>query len=205
MSGKSVIVVGAGGHAKVVVATLREAGFTVAGLFDDDARKLGQRVLDVPVRGVLADLVALKPANLVIAIGNNVVRRQIAGRLGKSNWVTVIHPRACVHKSAKLGPGTVVFAGAVIQPDAQLGAHCIVNTAATIDHDCRLGDFVHVAPGGHLGGNVTVGDGVLLGIGSGAIPGVQIGEWTTVGAGGVVTRDLPSGCVAVGVPAKART
>lgn len=193
---QTVSVLGAGGHARVVVSTLRAAGFTVAGLYDDDPAKWGTSLAGVPVLGPLDQATGLA----VIGIGHNPTRRSIAARLRTLTWISVVHPAAWVDPSVRLGAGTVVFAGTVIQPDAVLGDHIIVNTGATVDHDCVLGDFVHVAPGCHLAGHVALGTGAFLGIGSAAVPGVRIGAWATVGAGGVVIADVPDGAVAVGVP-----
>lgn len=199
---RRVAVVGAGGHAKVVISTLDAAGFEVVAVYDDDPARHGDTVLGVPIRGHVGDLAREDVLPAVIAIGDNHVRRRIAERLAWP-WVSVVHPSAVVHASVRLGPGTVVMAGAVIQPDARLGRHAIVNTAATVDHDCRLGDFVHVAPGAHLAGSVALGDEVLLGIGAVVTPGRRIGAGTVVGAGAAVVCDMPSGVVARGVPAKA--
>ena len=195
-----VYVLGAGGHAKVVVSTLQYLGHRVKALFDDDHRRWGHTVLGVPVRGAVDEIQQLTPARAVIGIGDNATRRALAERL-MIDWMTLVHPKAEVHPSVRLGPGTVVFAGAIVQPDSVIGAHNIINTAATVDHDCVIGDYVHVAPGTHLSGGVRLGEGVFLGIGSAVIPGVKIGSWTTVGAGGVIIKDLPAGVLAVGVPA----
>ena len=197
----SVYVIGGGGHAKVVIATLRAAGTDVAGVLDDDAAKHGTTVLGVAVVGPV-ELAAAGGHPAVVAVGSNEARRRIVRTLPDVQWATVTHPTAHVEPSAAVGPGTVVFAGAVVQPDAVIGAHAIVNTAATVDHDCRLGDFVHVAPGAHLAGDVVVGEGTFVGIGSSVVPGRRVGAWSVVGAGGVVVRDLPDGVTAVGVPAK---
>jgi sugar O-acyltransferase (sialic acid O-acetyltransferase NeuD family) len=200
---EAVHVVGAGGHAKVVIATLVDAGFQVAAVWDDDASRWGSELLDVPIVGGLAALGAAPPAPTVLAIGDNRTRARLAAELARP-WHTVVHPRAYVHPSVRLGPGTVVFAGAVIQPDAVLGAHVIVNTAASIDHDGHLGDLVHLGPGVHLCGNVHVGDGALLGVGAAARPGARIGAWATVGAGAVVVSPVPPGATVLGVPARVR-
>ncbi len=197
-----VFVVGGGGHAKVVVATLQAAGYRVKGIYDDDPGKQGQEILGIPVVGTLEDAEAREGVPGIVAVGDNRLRQQIARRLHRWKWIAVVHPAAWVHPSVTLGEGTVVFAGAVIQPDAHIGAHGIVNTGASVDHDCMVGDFVHIAPGVRLAGGVALGEGVLMGIGSVATPGVRIGAWTTVGAGAAVVRDLPSRVVAVGVPAR---
>ena len=197
----SVLVIGAGGHAKVVIATLRASGTDVAGVLDDDATKHGSLVLGVPVLGAL-DRAVEGEHEVVIAVGHNAARKRIAESITGVRWATVVHPSAVVHETVRLGTGTVVFAGAVIQPDTLVGAHAIINTGASADHDNDLGDYVHLAPGTRLAGDVTLEAGVFMGIASAAVPGVRVGAWTTVGAGGVVTRDLPSGVTAVGIPAR---
>ena len=197
-----ILVVGAGGHGKVVIAALREAGHRIAGVFDDNPAMWGQSVLGCTVLGPSSRLLDLPPAPAVLAMGGNAVRRRLAQTMPAIEWFTVVHPRACVHSSVTLGVGTVVCAGAVIQPDAVIGAHCIINTSASVDHDCQIEDYVHVAPGVHLAGGVTVKSGTLLGIGACVTPKVTIGSQSIVGAGSVVVRDLPDGITAIGVPAR---
>lgn len=197
-----VYVFGAGGHAKVVVSTLLAAKVPVDGIFDDDERKQGCTILGVQVIGTIAEAKGLPPQTGVIGIGDNRVRKRIAEEFARWEWLSLVHPKAYVHSSVRLGPGTVVLAGAIIQPDTHLGSHVIVNTGATLDHDCVIQDFVHIAPGVHLAGSVWVEEGALVGAGAVAIPGVRIGAWAIVGAGGVVVRDIPPYVVAVGVPAR---
>lgn len=199
---RAVYVIGAGGHAKVVVSTLQAAGCAIKAIFDDDQSLWDKRIFGIPIRGPIGELEDMKTVQAVMAIGDNKTRRQIVQCLPQVNWVTVIHPAAYVHASAVIGAGAVVFAGAVIQPEARVGAHVIVNTSASIDHDCQLADYVHICPGVHLAGNVNLKEGVFMGIGAVAVPGITVGAWTVVGAGAVVVRDLPGKITAVGVPAR---
>jgi len=194
-----VVVIGAGGHAKVLISALIASGRSVAAVVDDDDTKWGTDAQGIRVGRVERAL----GGHGIVGIGDNVRRREKARSLS-FEWQTVVHPSAHVDPSAKLGRGTVVFAGAVVQPDAVIGDHVIVNTGATVDHDCVVGDYAHLAPGVHLAGSVRVGEGAFLGIGSVVSPGVRIGRWTTLGAGAVAIRDLADGAVAVGVPARAR-
>jgi len=196
-----IAVIGAGGHAKVVISTLQAAGRHPAAAFDDDEGKWGSEILGVPVAGAITAVRDGEYDLGVIAIGNNSKRKEISATV-TLEWITVTHPSAYVHPSASLGCGTVVFAGAVIQPETVIGDHAIVNTGATIDHDCGIGDFAHIAPGASLAGKVVVGEGTLIGIGSSVIPGIRIGSWITLGAGAVAVRDLPDKAVAIGVPAR---
>jgi sugar O-acyltransferase (sialic acid O-acetyltransferase NeuD family) len=161
-----VLIVGAGGHAKVVISTLLAAGRNVCAVVDDDAGLHGTYILGVRIVGSLAAAEQYSDAEAIVAIGDNRTRRSVVERL-PLRWTNAIHPSAIVHPSVQLGLGTVVFAGAVVQPDARIGSHAIVNTAATVDHDCSVGNFVHLAPGTHLGGNISVGEGAFLGV---AIP-----------------------------------
>jgi sugar O-acyltransferase (sialic acid O-acetyltransferase NeuD family) len=173
-------ILGGGGHAKVVIATARSAGYAELAVHDDAPGAAS--VLGVPVVGPLQAVLADPDALAVFAIGNNATRHRLA-RGARCQFATLVHRDAIVEPSASLGPGTVVFAGAVVQPEVRIGAHGIVNTAATIDHDCVLGDAVHLGPGVRLAGNVRIDDGAFLGIGVVAIPGRHVGAWTTVGYG----------------------
>lgn len=195
-----VYVLGAGGHAKVVIATLRSAGHRVLGAFSDRADDHGKNVLAVPVLGPIASIEEHPPAPTVIAIGDNRARQRLATM--PLDWISCVHPSATVHESAVIGPGSVVFAGAVVQPEARIGSHAILNTACTIDHECQLEDFAQVAPGAHLGGNCHVGEGAFIGLGASIIHGMHIGAWAVVGAGAAVVRDVPPHTTVVGVPAR---
>lgn len=197
-----VAVIGAGGHAKVVISTLQADRHTVRSILDDNPDLWGHSVMGIPVLGAVSLLEDTETTAAIVAIGDNTARQQVVALYKHVNWVTAVHPQAYVHPSVGLGPGTVVMAGAVVQVGVAVGRHCIVNTGATVDHDCTLGDFAHIAPGVHLAGRVHVGTGAMLGISSCAIPGVRVGDWASVGAGGVVIRDIPARCTVVGVPAR---
>jgi sugar O-acyltransferase (sialic acid O-acetyltransferase NeuD family) len=201
MTKEPIAVVGAGGHAKVVVATLLASGFEVKWILDDDVSKHGVKVLGVPVSGPVAALADIACAGAVLAIGDNRARQRLAREL-KAPWVSVVHSAAWVDPTVKVGAGAVIFAGAVVQAEAIIGAHAIVNTGATVDHDCVIGDFVHLAPGASLAGAVTVGEGGFLATGSVAVPLAKIGPWATVGAGAVVLGEVAAGETVVGVPAR---
>jgi sugar O-acyltransferase (sialic acid O-acetyltransferase NeuD family) len=138
----------------------------------------------------------------LLGVGSNRIRQQLAQRFLHLRWKTAIHPTAYVHRTVRVGPGTVILAQSAIQPGSRLGAHVIVNTSAVIDHGCGIGDFAHVAPRACAAGEVNVGEGTLLGLGSSVLPGVSIGPWCTVGAGAVVPHDLDANVTAVGVPAR---
>jgi sugar O-acyltransferase (sialic acid O-acetyltransferase NeuD family) len=195
-------IIGAGGHAKVVVGALVSSGATIAGLYDDNPSRRGGFIMGVPVVGSCSDFAKVGAARAIIAIGSNAARRKIASLNPAAEWVHAFHRTAWVDASARVGQGSVVFAGAVVQPDAVIGAHCIINTSATVDHDCVIRDFVHLAPGVHLAGDVSIEEGAFLGVGACVIPGIKIGRGAVVGAGAVVIRDVRDGATVIGVPAR---
>lgn len=199
------MILGAGGHAKVVADAARLAGWEVIGFIDElhpdrtDSAFFGAPLL------TSQSLEAL-PSGSSAAIGIGDCQARLAGarRLLARGFLlpAIVHPRATTAGSAILRDACQLMAGAIVNPDAQLGTAVIVNTGATVDHDCRIADGVHLAPGVHLAGNVSVGESTLVGIGSVVKPGVHIGRHCTVGAGSVVIRDVPDGTTVCGVPAK---
>lgn len=205
LSTGGVVIIGGGGHAKVVIENLRASGKTVAAIVDADPTS--REVLGVPVVGDDLKLAALREqglSELFVAIGANRLREKLglkARGLGFT-LVNAIHPSAVISPSARMGEGVAVMAGVAINADSLVGDLVIINTGAVVDHDCVLGAACHLGPASALAGGVTIGDRAFLGVGARAIPGISIGADTTVGAGGVVLRDLPDSVLAVGVPAK---
>ncbi|MBZ0319453.1 MAG: acetyltransferase [Anaerolineae bacterium] len=199
------LIIGAGGHGKIIADLMLSQGMKLIGFLDDNQSLIGQRIFELPVLGKSSEWEKFEPDGIVLAIGDNSIRSKILQKLTSNvmlPWITVVHPKAIVASSVKLGIGTTVMAGAIINCDAVLGDHTIINTGATVDHDCVIGDFVHIAPGVNLAGGVRVNNGAFLGIGSCVIPNCTIGENSVIGAGAVVIRDIPSNAVAKGVPAR---
>ena len=197
---KKVIVIGGGGHAKVVIDCIQSAGDSVVGILDDHL-PVGTAVVGVPVLGALDTYTGYKDCSFIIAIGNNAVRKAISQRLAVS-WHTAIHPSAVVSRYATVGEGTVVLANAVINADASVGRHCIVNTAAVVEHDNKLFDFVHISPRAALAGNVTVGECSQVGIGAALRQGITICEDCLIGANAAVVKDITEKGIYAGVPAR---
>lgn len=200
-----VVIIGGGGHAKVVIESLRASGKAVAAIVDADPTP--REVLGVPVVGDDLKLPQLREqglSGLFVAIGDNRLREKLGRKAQGLGFVLVnaIHPSAVISPSARIGEGVAVMAGVAINADSHIGDLAIINTGAVVDHDCVLGAACHLGPASALAGAVTVGDRAFLGVGARAIPGVTIGADTTVGAGGVVVRDLPEAVLAIGVPAK---
>lgn len=189
---------GAGGHAKVIIDILNAMNIEVSGVIDDSPAVREFMGIDV-LKGWRKGCTPV-----IISIGNNGVRRQIAERLTAAgvDFGLAVHPSAIVSPHAVVGEGSVVMQGSILQSCCKVGRHCIVNTGASIDHDCAIGDYAHIAPHATLCGNVNVGEGTWIGAGSVVIPGVRIGRWSVVGAGSVVCRDIPDGVVAYGSPCR---
>ncbi|MES1147402.1 MAG: NeuD/PglB/VioB family sugar acetyltransferase [bacterium] len=196
-------VIGAGGHAHVVVSTALAAGFKSIQIVDGSVARHGKSILGCPIIGDF-DLFDPSKGPAVIAIGKNDVRQKVAKSFPQAEWATLIYHFTWIDPSVRIGEGTVVFAGVVIQPEAVIGHHCIINTGSSVDHECVLNDFAQVAPGARLGGNVKMGEGAFVGIGASVHQGACMGAWATLGGGGFLKGSLDAGLTAVGVPARPR-
>lgn len=203
----SIVIIGAGGHAKVLLDLVRCKGFfSVAGVVDPKAPSGPgwDGIVYLGDDSVLSDLRHRGISHAAVALGDNRLREKIGDRVLEAGFELPVltASSAYVSPDAFLGAGTVVMAGAVIQPGVIAGPHCVFNTNCSVDHDCRLGTAVHVAPGCALAGGVTLGHRVFLGVRSGALPGVTIGDDAIVGGGAMVTKSLAGGQTYVGCPAK---
>jgi acetyltransferase EpsM len=203
---KKLILVGGGGHGKVVLDVMMAQGeYMLAGIGDD---KYTQTFTHngVPYGSIdnMVELLKDDDYQLFIAIGSNRSRHAVMKRIGfpESKYAVLIHPRATIGNGVTIGRGSVVMAGAVINYGAQIGNHCIINTGAIIEHENTIDSFAHISPSAALGGDVTIEVGVHIGIGAKVIEGKTIGAWSTLGAGAVAITDIPDQCTAVGVPAK---
>lgn len=199
---EQVIIIGAGGHGKVIADIVRSCGDTVLGFLDDSPNPPAA-VCGIPVLGGSKDYVNYPDARFVIAIGNGAVRRKVAQRLSGVNWYTAIHPDATVSPmGTDIGEGTVIMAGAVVNPCAVIGKHCIINTKSSVDHDNKIGDYTHISVGATLAGTVTVGDTVWVGAGAVVSNNISICADCMIGAGAVVVRSIDEPGTYVGVPAR---
>lgn len=199
-----IIIIGAGGHAKVCIEILRGMGERVAVCVGEATS--GSHCLDVPVVPGNEHLERLRGEGYYrafVAIGANAVRARLIRLVREHGFelVNAISPHAVVSPSVRLGAGIAIMAGAVVNAETVLDDGVIVNTGATVDHDGRIGRCAHIAPQCALAGNVTVGEEAFLGIGTRAIPGIVVGARATVGAGAVLIRAVEPDTKVVGVPA----
>lgn len=186
---------GASGHAKVVMDIARLAYFDVPCLIDDNSEV--NELAGVPV---VHSAEGLFP--IIVTIGDCHIRRKIVEKLGKREYLTVVHPNAVKAESVRIGYGTVVMAGAILNPYVEVGNHSIINTGASLDHDVNIADFVHIAPHCTLCGGVEVGEGTWVGAGTTVIQGIHIGKDCFIGAGSVIVKDIPDNSLCYGNPAK---
>ncbi|MBP3951519.1 acetyltransferase [Bacillus suaedae] len=200
------ILIGQGGHSRVVEETADQLNIEVIGYLDDKYSffDLENDKYIGPIHSVPKLIDLYSDIKFLISIGNNVVRKRIVERLNLSDtyYLTLIHPTAVISRSAEIGAGTVVMAQSIVQTNAKIGQHVIINTGSVIEHDNHLGDFVHLSPNATLTGGVSIEEGAHVGAGATVIPNVGIGSWSVVGAGATVINNVPNKCTAVGVPAK---
>ncbi len=195
---RPLVLLGAGGHARVLAALVRAAGHPVLGVCDPTLAAAGiSRWADLDVLGDDSVLDGLPPDRVALMLGiGQLARGDLRERLYAAwrargyDFPALVHPSAWIAPGVVLGDGVQVMAGVVIQPGCTIGENSIVNTRAGVDHDCRIGRDVHVAPGATLCGTVTVEDGAFIGAGATVIQGLCVGARAVVGAGVTLVHDL---------------
>ncbi|NDV27149.1 acetyltransferase [Desulfovibrio sp. JC010] len=202
---KKIIIMGAGGHGQVVADALLQMEKATPVAFVDESRELhGKELMGIPVPGGNAEINKIEHDGIVIALGNNELRRRIFSELKQAgeNLFTVIHPRAIIAPDVTIGDGCMILAGAVINTQAEIKDNTIINTNSTIEHHNVIGPHAHIAPGATLGGEVTVEEEAMVGIGATVLPRTVIGSQAVLGGGSTAIKDLPDGSTAAGVPAR---
>lgn len=198
---RSVIIIGASGHGKVVADIIQKSGDRVIGFLDDNP-SVGSIFMGFPILGTVDDYSKFD-SEFVIAIGDSKIRERISKKLEGTTWYTAIHPTAVISDiDVEIGTGTVVMANAVINTGARIGRHCIINSGAIVEHDNIIDDFVHISVGAKLAGTVSVSKGSWIGIGASISNNVNICGNCMIGAGAVVIKNIEEAGTYVGVPAE---
>lgn len=201
---ETLIIIGAGGHGKVLAdIAFRMNQWKQIAFLDDhssDSFCLGFPILGTSER--ISELA--QQADFILGIGNNQLRKELQEQLTQRGCsiATLIHPDATVGREAEVGEGSVIMAGAVINCSTRVGKGCIINTSSSIDHDNSIEDYVHISPGAHLAGTVSVGELSWIGIGACIINNTSITAETIIGAGAVVIHNITEQGIYIGVPAR---
>ena len=210
MAKKKIVLIGGGGHCKVVVSILIKLdNFEIVGIVDNyKAETLISRIKIMGTDDDLKDIYKNGIHYALITVGStkdNTKRYRLfnmAKEIGYK-FPIIISPEAIVDESVKIDGGTVIMPGSIINIDSSIGKNCIINTGAIIEHDCKMGDHCHIAPGVHISGAVNIGELSFIGIGVTIIQGIKIGKNVTIGAGSVVIKNIPDNVIILGNPAKA--
>ena len=199
---KKLVIVGAGGHGRVVadIAIALNKYNEIVFLDDNGGNTAGP----YEIYGKVNDFHKLVgESDFLVAIGSNNVRKKVTDLLveGGANMTSLVHPSAVLGSGVKIGKGVAVMAGAVINNGAVIGDGVIINTCASVDHDCVIGDFTHVSVGAHVAGTVSVGKNCFICAGATVINNINICDSCIVGAGAVVVSDIDLPGTYLGVPA----
>jgi len=207
MNERPFIILGGGGHARVLVSTLRQLNNRILAYTDPSPDTPPAE--HVEYLGGDEELRRYSPEEVVLAVGvgstqDTTLRTQLFSKEETEafDFPPIVHPEAFVSREVDFGDGVQIMAGAVVQPGTQLGENVLVNTNASVDHDCEIKAHAHIAPGATLSGEVTLRRNVHVGTGASIIQGVNVGTRAVIGAGAVVVDDISSETTVVGVPAR---
>lgn len=207
---KKVLIIGASGHAKVVIDILEKCGeYSIAGLIDT-YKPVGEMISGYRILGTENDLPEITAAHDIyggiITIGDNYTRlkmyEKILSIMPDFLFIKAIHPSVIIGKDVVIGDGTVLIAGSIVNSDSKVGKCAIINTKASLGHDCVMGDFTSLAPGVTVGGNTSIGFCTAVSLGANIIQNIKIGDHVIVGAGATVINHIDNNLLVYGCPAK---
>lgn len=200
---EKLIIIGAGGHGKVIADIAKLNGYKEIYFLDDDINK--HKIGEYQIIGTSKDIDKYKEKyDFIVGIGNNKIRKKFSLKLNerKIKQPSLIHPSAVIDQTVNIGQGTVVMSNVVINADSKIGNGCIINTSSSIDHDCLISNYTHISPGVHIAGTVSIGECSWVGIGATVKNNVYIGSDCIIGAGSVVIDNLLEPGTYIGVPAR---
>lgn len=206
---KNIVIIGSGGHAKVIAdiilkrKEILKEELNIVGFLDDNFQNLEYReVFNIPILGNVSLIEEFKNKDYeyIIAIGNNSVRKKIADKYLNLIYYTAIHPTAVIGNEVTIEAGTVIMANAVVNSYSKIGKHCILNTSCIVEHDNKIEDYVHISVSAKTGGTVKIGKNTWIGISATIKNNVSICDNCSIGAGGVVIKDIKEKGTYIGVP-----
>lgn len=206
-----VIIVGDGGHAKVVCDILEmQDCYEIIGVTSNNSTEKGFQSYPIIGDDIVLDDSLYKGVNIALGIGgfrNNTLRKNLYIKLKKKGFkiVSAIHPSAVIAKTAQIGEGSVIFAGVVLNPDVKVGDNTIIATGSTIDHESIIGNHVLVSAGVTIGGYTNIGDETLCALGCKIVSGIHVGKKALIAAGAVVVKDVYEDQVVYGIPARPKS
>ena len=206
MKKDDLIIIGSGGHARVVIDTAEQSGFNILGIIDINYKNNDEKIIGYNVIGNFTALSKFVPnkTSVIIALGDSKLRSKffyICLEHGY-NLPSIIHPTSIISKHVNIGKSVFINAGVIINSEVYIGDDCIINTGAIIDHECNIGKHCHIGPGVKVAGRVRIGEHTFVGIGSTIIDKITIGNNVMIGAGSVIIRDIESDSTVVGIPGK---
>jgi len=198
-------IIGSGGHCNIIISLIEEVyGInSIDNIYDEDINKINTYLYNIKIKNFNE---IKNNENMIIAIGNNNIRKNINNKLKHKNikWKTLIHPFTYINKTSIIEEGSIICAGVIIQPNVKIGKHSIINTNSSIDHDCILEDYTHIAPGSTLCGNIFINEGTFIGAKTVIKEKILInGKWNIIGCGSVVIKNIDKNkSIYYGHPAK---
>ncbi len=202
----NLILVGSGGHSRVVIEAAALSGFNILGIIDINFKEVKENILGNEVLGNFQELKKynFKDCKTIISIGDNELRSKYYNETKKLGFplATIVHPNSNISSHAILGEGVFVGAGSIINTRTSIGNNTLINTGVIIDHECRIEEHCHIAPGVKIAGRVKIEKNSFIGIGSTVIDNVTIGKGCIIGAGSVVLESVGPNSKMAGVPAK---
>jgi len=190
---KKCVLIGAGGHASVVMQLCHDLGYQLAAISPGT-----QQEIKIDLTGItcISDCdISKKFRNKNVFLVNG-----IGATLGSSRrfsifkhfkeldyqFLTLVHEFCFVSKTSTLGEGVQIMAGAIVQNHCLIGHNTIINTRASVDHGAKIGAHCHIAPGAIICGDVEIGENCFIGAGAIIIEGTKLASGSVIRAGALI-------------------
>lgn len=207
---KDLLIYGAGGYGREIyclIESINRIGkkWNFLGFIDDGLSPGCKKEYGTVLGGLSYLQEYSRHADLVLAIGNSEIRKNIVRNLLNQNisFPNIIAPEILFLdvRNATLGIGNIIGTKCSISCNVHIGDFNLFNSNINIGHDTIIGSYNSFMTGTVIAGDVSIGNYNSFGLTSAVLQGIKIGDCVRVSPGSVILRNTKDNNLYVGNPA----